>query len=316
MPVAVDLGYGWTKALAGERQFLEPSVVGASTTVVEGIGVPKEIRFWDPDGQEYFIGRMAVQQSHVPWHSLGDDKPGNPNTTRLLKTALACVAPYPNGPWVVDYLVTGLPLQLWATQKAEMERILSNLNGTEIRVQRDGKNLHLSVMVKGYYTMVQPMGSFMDLILDDQGSVVRNDVVKGRTLVIDVGFHTVDFLAMAGVEPLSPLCTGANYGLATALKETIRKLNKPACVVDLRMVDGQIGLPEQPLQTLARNVEATVESMNERFDLYLVTGGGGQRVHPHLRLPGRVELKADPQLANVRGYLKVGERLRRKAPVE
>lgn len=63
MPVAVDIGDGWTKALSTERSFLEPSVVGPSVPLLEGLGGTQGVRVWDANGNEYRTSDMPCSES-------------------------------------------------------------------------------------------------------------------------------------------------------------------------------------------------------------------------------------------------------------
>jgi len=311
--VAVDLGFGWTKALSGARAFIEPSVVGPAEAMFEGLGgTPQGVRLWE-DGVEYFIGHLAIQQCRFPWHNLNDDKPGDPNTFRLLKAALAAVSPVDSGSVTLDALVTGLPVNLFFGQKQALEERIKRLDGVPIKAQIGGRMVSIEVAIKGVKVIPQPFGSLLDVVLDTTGQIVRRDIARGRVLVIDIGFQTVDLLAVEGLNIVSRLSKSTNFGLASAYEAVARRLNKPLWQVDQLVMRR----PEEGatmLQHLAENINRTVESLNERFDLYVVTGGGGARLTPWL-LPAESNkmLLDDPQLANVRGYLKAGERVRQNA---
>jgi len=61
-------------------------------------------------------------------------------------------------------------------------------------------------------------------------------------------------------------------------------------------------------KALAGQIELEVESLNKRYDMYLLVGGTGLRIREYLTLPNLLMLP-DPQAANVRGYLKIAARL-------
>lgn len=314
MVVAVDLGFGWTKALSGSRAFVEPSVVGPAEAMFEGLGgVPQGVRMWE-GGKEYFVGQLAIQQCRFPWHNLNDNKPGDPNTVRLLRAALAAVSPVDTGSVLVDCLVSGLPVNLFFGQKQDLEDRIRAQDGERLVVQIGSRKTDVVVTVKGVKVIPQPFGSLLDLVLDNNGQIARREVARGKNLIIDVGFHTVDLLAVEGLNIVSRLSKSTSFGLASAYEALAQSLNKPLWQIDqllLRQPDLDGGAV---LQHLAGNINRTVESLNERFDLYIITGGGGARLAPWL-LPaeGSKVIPEDPQLANVRGYLKVGERVRRSA---
>lgn len=311
MIVAVDLGYGWTKALARQRSFLEPSVVGPAEQLLEGLGGASGVTLWE-GSQGYFVGSHAVKQCQFPWHNLADHKPADPNTWRLLKAALAMVAPVPSGIFHIDLLITGLPVNLWATQREELERRIAALNGTTVKVDHGAQRTFIGLRLGSMKVLAQPYGSLLDHILDDDGHLVRQDLATGRVLVVDIGFHTVDLLAVEGLEPVTRLSAGTNFGLATAYAAVARKLNRPLWEIDRQAVAGRLTGADEPLRHLAANISQTIESLNGDFDHFLITGGGGKVLYGDLAVPGPKLLTPDPQLANVRGYLKAGQRLRRR----
>jgi len=312
--VAVDLGFGWTKALSGSRAFVEPSVVGPAEAMFEGLGgTPQGVRLWE-QGREYFIGNLAIQQCRFPWHNLNDNKPDDPKTIRLLKAGLAAVSPVDAGQVRVDCLVTGLPVNLFFDQKEPLENRLKALQEAPVKAQIGSRQVEVQVSVGAIKVVPQPFGSLMDLILDQRGQILRRDIAKGRVLVVDIGFHTVDLLAVEGLNIISRLSKSTNFGLASAYEALAQRLNKPLWQVDQLLLRQSAPEASTILQHLAENINRTVESLNERFDTYVLTGGGGGRLAPWLLLneANKVMLD-DPQLANVRGYLKAGERVRQSA---
>lgn len=310
MIMAVDLGYGWTKAAGGGRTFREPSVIGPAQTTVEGLGPQLGVRVWD-QGEEYFVGALALRECHFPWHNLEDDKTDNPHTLRLLKAAMAGVMPQPQGAVQVDVLVSGLPVNHWARQKTPLEQRL-RMQDLPVRARIGQVAIHAAVTVGTVRVLAQPFGSLLDYVLDDYGQLVRAEAVRGRVLVIDIGFHTVDLLACDGLEPVGRLSLSTNFGLGTAFAALGKRLNKPVWEVDQLALAGRVDGLQEAYRHLAGNISLTVQGLNETFDLNLVTGGGGTALYPYLQLEGRKELMTRPQLANVRGYLKAGERLRRQ----
>lgn len=124
-------------------------------------------------------------------------------------------------------------------------------------------------------------------MLDDAGSVVRGDVARGRTLIVDVGYHTVDLLAVDGLEPITRLSTGTNFGPATAWAQIGKQLNRPLWDVDQMILSGQIRDVEPTLRALAINIMGSIESLNERFDYYLTGLQPSARQRQRLPQSGR-----------------------------
>lgn len=105
---------------------------------------------------------------------------------------------------------------------------------------------------------------------------------------------------------------GQQPRLATAYAAAGMRLNRPVWEVDQLALAGRAGCLAEAYRHLAGNISRTVEGLNETFDLCLVTGGGGVALYPYLQVGARKELMPEAQQANVRGYWKAGERIRRE----
>lgn len=313
LTVAVDLGYMWSKAVCGPRRWVEASLVGPRGPEIHGLLPPHGMRVWDgPD--EYFIGRLAAEHSAIPWHSLGDAKPDDPNTVRLLHAAIAAVVEPRNGSVPLEVIVSGLPVNLCETQRSSLERVLYNLRGTEVRAQVGSERVHLTLLGPRHVRVLpQPFGSYLAVVLGDNGQVIRPDIAERRVLVIDVGFHTTDLLAVEGLRIRSNRSMSNNFGLATALSTAAKQMNKEVWEVELLARHGRVPGLDAAYRHLAGAINRAVGSLNEPFDLYLVTGGGSLPLTPYLLPQLPKEMVPDPQMANVLGYQKAGERIRRES---
>jgi len=81
--VAVDLGFGWTKALTRSRVFIEPSVVGPAEAIFEGLtGTPQGIRLWEGDSS---TSSATLRFSSVVSHGRIST-----TTSRVTRTPCAC----------------------------------------------------------------------------------------------------------------------------------------------------------------------------------------------------------------------------------
>ena len=63
---------------------------------------------------------------------------------------------------------------------------------------------------------------------------------------------------------------------------------------------------QRAFRSLARQIQNEIESMNIRFDLYLIAGGAAHHIFKYLELDNKILLD---QLSQTRGYRKIGARL-------
>lgn len=305
MLVGVDLGFGWTKALGNGRAFAEPSVVGVATQLMEGLVRQGGVSVRDEAGQEYFVGRLAIDQSEIRFFSMQDNKPDERTTLLLLRAAVAYLV-NDSRPIYLD-LVSGLPVDHFFKYRESLASRVAALRQVQARV--DGKLIDLPVHVQNHKIVPQPFGAAADLVLDAHGEIARRDLAEQYFLVVDIGFHTVDLLACKAMTIIQNQSRSLPYGLAVAFGRIARKEGGlPLWDVDRRLREGRLPGCEEHLQHLADAITAEVASANEPFDFYLIAGGGGQLLHPYL-LPGRKKMLAEQaQFANVSGYVKLGAR--------
>ena len=310
MLLAVDLGNGWTKAMGNGRSFMQPSVVGTSAVLFEGLTSHRGVSVWDETNREFFIGNLAIDQSDIKFFTISDNKPQERITGLLLEGAIAALVSESRS--VTLELVTGLPVDHFATQREALRRRVESTG--RIRAMVDGRRVDLMTSVVGHRTVPQPFGTAADLVLDDAGEIVNRDLAAQSLLVVDVGFHTVDLLALRQLQIVQSSSKSVPYGLAVAYGALSKQMNGiPLWEVDRRVLHGSVPHVAQALAHLAEAINAEVASLNQEFDVYLITGGGGAAMFG-LLLPGRNKILADaPAMANVRGYLKLGARAWRRA---
>ena len=74
MIVGLDIGYGYTKAIGGDRQVVFPSIVGKGERIryqnelQSALGVPGEVGMAiNTEEGDRFVGELALLQSRVQW---------------------------------------------------------------------------------------------------------------------------------------------------------------------------------------------------------------------------------------------------------
>jgi plasmid segregation protein ParM len=313
MVTAVDIGYRWLKGVSALRTVREPSIVGAKKFVYEDSIRSTDIIF----NEEYFIGNFAVRHSDVKYYSIKDQKYDMWTTEILLKTALGLLCERSD-----TYLVTGLPMDFYETQKESLETMIEKVNGDPDYTIRFGRGpvIKCGPIVLRTKTVPQPLGSAMDYLLDDNGDVIDKKTAKGSILVIDPGSYTLGLLALHGMEVGKESCSPP--GLATdmaykLLQDYLREHFGRApskADMDPYVLKGEYEgtdispLIEKAFQTLSYQIQLEIEGLNTKYDTYIVTGGNADIIGKYLNLPNKI-LLPDAQMANVRGYRKIARRL-------
>lgn len=312
MLLGIDLGNGWTKAVGNGRTFAQPSVVGTSAILLDEFAPRSGVSVWDEQDREYFIGELAINQSDIKFFSISDNKSQERITGLLLEAAVASLVGDSGA--VELELVLGLPVDHFFTQRQAIAQRVASLRRIRARVW--GHETTVAITRVSHKVVPQPFGSIADLVLDEQGQLSKRDLAKQFALVVDVGFHTVDLLAVQHMQIAQANSRSIPYGLAVAFSALAKRLNGiPLWEVDRRLRAGRLQGYEPALQDLAQAINAEVASLNQEFDFIVVTGGGGELLYRWL-LPGKPKMLAEnAPMSNVHGYLKLGARAWKRTTV-
>ncbi len=327
---AIDIGFGWTKAVVeGRRPFVFLSVVGPAVDVRYdgGIGSSGAGMTVEVDGRRYFVGRRALLQCPGARQTLDAAKIGDIDQ-RIQFCAAASELVQASGEDVV--VITGLPVGDYNESK---KRALRSLLEGHHGVEREGRG-RLAFEVSEVQVLPQGMGALYGLALDRRGRVSsRNgDLLRGRVGVIDVGMLTTNFILAEDLRFVEQGSNSITIGVGTVLQAVAKDL-KTAYDLDWTQQIGRVdeavvsrsvtiyGEPKDISEIVDPHVQGTAEAIvkaaqslpgwGSGVDLraVILTGGGSQllgshivQVYPHCRL-GR-----NPQLDNVTGYLRSGLR--------
>lgn len=313
--VSIDLGYGWTKAIANSRKFFQPSVVGDFRKLMEQQTKSGDLIYTDGSDQ-YFVGDLALRQSRVRYNSTGEDKTDTWTSGVLLKSVLASLTP--SG---TVNVVTGLPVDYYLTQRSGFERLLDSVNESG-KYQLEiigGGNIIANPLINKRKIVPQPFGSAMDYLLTPDGSVANMDAARKSILVVDVGYYTLDLLELNAMEigknSRSPKQLGVDiaYNLLHGyLLDSIGRAPE-RFELDRYVLAGEYAgydihsLIDKAFRSLARQIRMEIDNQSEFYQTYLITGGSASLIAGYLDLPNQIVLE-DPQFANCRGYAKIGAR--------
>lgn len=319
MRLAVDVGYGYVKALSdGGRRTSFPSVCSpAPADLAPGVfgALPHRVEvFRGGKAERYLVGEAALR-SRAAAVTLAREKPPEVHDTLLLAAA------YLAGAGRGTALAVGLPL---AYYRAQRHSLAVRLSGLSAEVSVDG-GLPREIDFTGGVRVV-PQGAGVVL--------AEPRLADGMVGVVDVGHHTTDYLLVEVRDgqplPLLDYCgsveAGAHLVAAAVAREFSARTGAPLDIAEAIQVtewlrQGQpVTYDGRPLdlasayQSACREVgrlvaQRVLAAWGGRARLareILLAGGGALLLEGALRaeLP-QARLVADPLYANARGYLAV-----------
>jgi plasmid segregation protein ParM len=311
--IPVDLGFGWTKGKNGTEIWCQPSIIGEAKQLFDENKKEGDVIY----NSEYFVGRVALKHSEVKYFSINDNKAETWITEILFKSMLGYLEPNKS-----SYVVTGLPIDFYFNQKTTMQDMIRRINDDdffELEIVKVSKQL-VKPIIRNSKIVPQPLGTAMDHLLDDRGKIRRMEEAKSRILVVDIGFYTLDLLILDGMEIDKASCSPPGLGVNIAykllqgyLKEKIGKApanyDMDQCVIEKEYEGYDITpLIRKAFRVLAIQIQNEIESLNIGFHRVLLTGGAAPLIFEFLQLNNMITLPS-PQLANIRGYEKIGRRL-------
>ncbi len=321
MVLAVDVGYGFTKAVspAGLRVSW-PTTLRRRPAAPQGLtgtlGAPAEghavrLRWPDePEAAHYQIGETGRRA----WAAEAAGRAGYDVQVLAAARLLA-------GRGEVDLLL-GLPLALW-TQAGQRNALRQRLEGraAAVGVDREGE---AEVTLRSVRVLPQAAGAFQYALQRDPALALK------PVGLIDVGYRTTDYLVMrrvaAGLALDEAACGSADLGAGLVYERVRQGLTEQAGVLvpegavedALANYRGRLYLQGREvdagapvaagLRALAAEVAEEVRrAWGDRLALLgavLVGGGGGQALAPFLTdLHPLTRLMPEPVWANALGFL-------------
>lgn len=221
---------------------------------------------------------------------------------------------------VVDTLVTGLPVVHHMDDK-KRKALADRLTGThQVTPKR-------KVTVKNVLVVPQPAGAYMDIVNSGQETDLLEVMEEGRTVVIDPGFFSVDWVALEGGEiryqssgtslkAMSMLLSATNdqiisdHGAGPGVEkiEKIVRAGKKDCLLLGQRIDLTEYLEQAATKVAGLALTPMRKSMREEgmaADVVLLTGGGAgayQDAAKELFPRSRVIVPKNSVAANARGF--------------
>lgn len=190
--LAVDVGFGFTKATDGRRVQVFKSIVGNSklSPFADNVGAlpsdyPRALRVDDVDS---FVGELAEVHSAIRQYTLNPDEFLR---TQVKVLGLAGILPFaPSGESI--NLVTGLPVSLFKEGRYQMAEIFTGQHEIDVILGENKRRAHV-INIDRVRVIPQPFGSVFCALLDDSGTPVDDRLLNSKIGIIDVGFKTCDY---------------------------------------------------------------------------------------------------------------------------
>jgi plasmid segregation protein ParM len=315
--IAVDIGYSNLKTLSGysgsaPSAMILPAGAGPLTAMPDSLGLGRDDKHLivTVDDELWAAG---VEPSRLQnWErELHPDYPATGSYRALLHAALVV-----SGRERIDRLVTGLPVSQYQNT-AHRERLVAALQGQhQVTARR-------AVQVDSVEVLPQPAGAYLDMV----GHAAANSVEAARTLVIDAGFFSVDWVLFDGGE-LRSANSGSSTSAMSLLLEAADtlvqhdhggRLGRDQIEKAVRTGHDTVQLFGTPVQltpyiTAAAKrtgavaltaVKQSLRSEPREVDVVLLSGGGAS-VYAEAASAAfprsRIVVPDEPVLANVRGY--------------
>ncbi|MEW6542498.1 MAG: ParM/StbA family protein [Nitrospirota bacterium] len=304
--IGLDVGYGWTKIVDEKGVRSYPSVVGSYEAGMAIEGFTDRLDDVETvEGQLFFVGDRAVRSSSMEFQARSRSWIESLPYRVLVSHALR---PYDQPEPL--HVVTGLPVGYLDDRKSLTKLIRQIHRGVK----------HISVLP-------QPLGSYMDLLLDEAGAT-RNPALADQTVgILDIGYYTTDCLIVDRLQPRTERMTGIEVGVSLVCQRLERDLReKFRCSWRLHQLDAALrsrsikvrgtthdiaDLVSHRVKELTLTLQRYIEQLwqDATVDQLLLTGGGAQLVEAGLGKEYPVLAVQDPAIANARGYFKYGKQI-------
>lgn len=304
----LDVGFSWTKGYQNNRAYRQPSITGTVKNVFEDNIKPDDFVYDD----KFFVGNLAARHSDVKYFTLDSNKPEAMNTDIIMKTSLG----YLGGKKPLN-LITGLPYKFYFDQKDTLEHKIYSFNDDSFTLKRgNSKPANIKLKINEVKIVPQGYGIAMDYILDDKGKISNKAVASKRILVVDLGFYTLNLLGLDKMEIMGEsdsTFTGVNKAYKLIQQQLMSTFGKSPeiyrldeCIITGRYEGYDIRpIIDKAFYALAMQIMNDINSLNTRFDYYLIGGGAAEFIFRYLDLPNKILFN---QLSQINGYKKIGVR--------
>ncbi|MBW2249168.1 MAG: ParM/StbA family protein [Deltaproteobacteria bacterium] len=331
--LGIDIGFGFTKATDGKETLIFKSLFGDAT----------DLQFWVDfgeaslsnyfnvtiDGKSYFIGDLAEQQSNVISFTLDQEKLISEFVKVLTLTVAGVFLKEDSAINVPINIVSGLPIGYFKHNHKRFNEILTGHHKISY-IQPDGSKIVKEIYINKVRMLPQPLGTILNLLMDDRGKIVNKELAEQKVGVVDIGFRTTDFTIMDRLRYIDRSSRTMDTGISKAFGVISNKLREK-CGVSVELYRlykaAELGtitmkghglnfakIRDQVYAQLAGTIANDIDRVwagDWDIDTIILTGGGCMELAKYLQplISGNViptDMNVDARLNNVQGYLKYG----------
>lgn len=321
--VGIDVGFGFTKFASDECELLFPSIIGEARAIRYESGLKDsetlENLVLELDGEQYFLGELANQQSDFLLSTLSKERLASKESKILFLAALGILNREEMG---IINLITGLPVDEYVEYREELQNLLKGPHSFKINGESK------IIKVERIRVIPQPFGTIFHHLLNEKGEIENSEYGQIHLGIIDIGFRTSDFCVSNNLEFIDRLSSTSTIALKSAHDYVGRGLNERFGVnrspyqLDSIMrrrsiiYNGQ----EQDITDLVETAyrittDKIISELNSRWtekwemNKIIIAGGGGKTLFNYIKERVKNCTLADSsQFSNVKGYLKIAAR--------
>ncbi len=303
MEMGIDIGYGVTKSVRsdGKVRYFR-SIVGVGSP--DAFGVSKSnFNVVKVEGHPYTVGDDAER------HCLPIITARARNIIESIAYQALLIASVGGDVEDSYSIVTGLPLGYFSADKSRLiKQFKEILPNSEIKI------------------VPQPIGSFYDLLFDDDGEIQHTEFMNKRVAVLDIGTYTTDLLVTDKGTPVAGVSGSVEIGIDTLFTEIRKSLlpvrrNIGSVEIDTALRTNIIKRRGEQIDIsdiLAENKAAITANIwswanarlgtEEDMEVLVLTGGGGELLRNYF-MQGNIIAPKSPFLSNAIGFCKIARRL-------
>ena len=332
--LGIDVGFGFTKATNGKDTLIFKSIFGEDADIQFwadfGDDTPTDHIHVTIDGKSYFIGDLAEQQSSVLHFTLDQEKLIT-DYVKILSLAVAGMFLDKGEAINVPInLVSGLPIGFFKQNHERFNELLTGHHSVTYHSQ-NGQETTKELHINKVRMLPQPLGSVLNLLMDDNGKIVNKTLANQKVGVVDIGFRTTDFTILDRLRYIDRGSRTIETGIARGFSVIANKLREKCGVSvelyrlynaaetgSIKMRGNRVNfvkIRDEVYSQLAASIANDIDRLwaaDWDIDAIILTGGGCRDLAQYLRpqITGNiipVEASRDPRLNNVLGYIKYGQ---------
>ena len=318
MIISIDVGHGYVKAINEQSKKVHfPTALKEKRA--DDIVFNKNAHYIiNIDDSDFFVGDIAiVKGADRSWKA---GREFNKNTYYYI--ALCCHL-LSDGSNEVD-ICLGLPFSYFIGLN-KGKALIEELEGKKMKTEYDGESRLIKVKKVSVYC--QGIGAYMCNLFDSNGKLLPKASSFIKSLVIDIGFKTVDVVGFEQIDGQFELKTGFSLeymGISNSLSQIVKNIAKftdfnineiEYAITNnnskLSYTFGEIDLEEYEENAYSQLAEMIMSEITRRltgdlnkYNNIFITGGGAAKIEKHIKNSfNQVKLQDDPIFANAKGYI-------------